>query len=126
MLCSDNACSGETILSHNLSHFEFCDGSDPRDHDSFASVGADLQVRTEHSSAVNETKKGESGTKTQNGNCNRLKKMIAWWRTEYPNYFEAGTKVLSQEGAMTPCCTTTPVIETLYMKACPLILSLLT
>lgn len=65
--------------------------------DSFATVGANVEVRTEHTSALNDTKKRESANKTRVGHRNRLKNLIAWWRTEYPDYFEAGTRVLPQE-----------------------------
>lgn len=65
--------------------------------DSFATIGAGVEVRTEHTSAVNATKMRENAVKTRNEHRNRLKKLIAWWRTEYPEYFEVGTKVLSQQ-----------------------------
>jgi murein L,D-transpeptidase YafK len=65
--------------------------------DSFTTIGAGVEVRTEHTSAVNATKMRENAVKTRNEHRNRLKKLIAWWRTEYPEYFEVGTKVLSQQ-----------------------------
>ena len=65
--------------------------------DSFATVGADVQVRHEHATAVNETKRRENDVKTRRGHRNRLKALIKWWQTQYPYYFEAGTTVLSQQ-----------------------------
>jgi hypothetical protein len=70
--------------------------------DSFATIGADVEVRTEHTSALNDTKKRENATKTRSEHRNRLKNLIEWWRTEYPDYFEAGTKVLSQQDRDNP------------------------
>ena len=39
----------------------------------------------------------ENAIKMRNEHCCRLNKIIAWWRMEYPDYFEVGTKVLSQQ-----------------------------
>ena len=65
--------------------------------DTFASAGADVEVRNEHTSALNDTKMRENAIKMRNEHCCCLKKIIAWWRMEYPDYFEVGTKVLSQQ-----------------------------
>jgi hypothetical protein len=70
--------------------------------DSFASIGADVAVRIEHTSALNDTKQLENAKKTQSKHRNHLKYLIDWWRTEYPDYFEAGTKVLSQRDQVNP------------------------
>jgi hypothetical protein len=56
-----------------------------------------VEVRTEHTSALNDTMQRENAKKTRSEHRNRLKNLIDWWRTEYPDYFEAGTKVLSQQ-----------------------------
>jgi hypothetical protein len=52
-------------------------------------IGADVEVRTEHTSALNDTKQRENAKKTRNKHCNRLKNLIDWWRREYPDYFAA-------------------------------------
>ena len=62
--------------------------------DSFATVGADVQVCHEHATAVNETIRHEN-VKTQRGHRNHLKALIKWQQTEYPDYFEASTTVLA-------------------------------
>jgi hypothetical protein len=70
--------------------------------DSFAAIGADVEVHTEHTSALNDTKQRENAKKTRSEHRNRLKNLIDWRRTEYPEYFEAGTKVLSQRDRVDP------------------------
>jgi hypothetical protein len=65
--------------------------------DTFATVGADVEVRNEHTSALNDTKLRENAIKTRHEHRLRLKKLIAWWGTEYKDYFAVGTKVLSQQ-----------------------------
>ena len=65
-------------------------------------LGADVEVRAEHLSAVNATKTKESSDETRKGHRRRLKKMIGWWMTEYPGYFEVGTRVLSPEERCDP------------------------
>ena len=70
--------------------------------DSFNTIGANVEVRGEHTSALNATKQKESATKTRNGHRNRLKILIDWWRSEYPDYFEVGTRVVPQEDRHNP------------------------
>ena len=70
--------------------------------DSFNTIGANVEVRGEHTSALNATKQKESATKTRNGHRNRLKILIDWWRSEYPDYFEVGTRVVPQEDRNNP------------------------
>ena len=50
--------------------------------DSFNTIGANVEVRGEHTSALNATKQKESATKTRNGHRNRLRILIDWWRSE--------------------------------------------
>ena len=59
--------------------------------DTAVTIGADVQVRAEHVTALNTTKKKESSDETRRGHRRRLKKMILWWMAEYPEYFEVGT-----------------------------------
>ena len=70
--------------------------------DTAAIIGADVQVRAEHAMALNATKSKESTPATRKGHRRRLKKLIDWWRHEYPDYFEAGTRVLSAEEKADP------------------------
>jgi hypothetical protein len=65
--------------------------------DSVETLGTHVEVRAEHVSAVNATKIKESSDTTRQGHRRRLKKLILWWMTEYPEYFEVGTRVLTQE-----------------------------
>ena len=65
-------------------------------------LGADVEVRAEHLSAVNATKTNESSDDTQKGHRRRLKKMIEWWMTEYPDYFVVGTRALSPQELCDP------------------------
>ena len=66
-------------------------------NDTAETVGASVTVHHEHTSAMNDTKQRESATATQRGHRNCLKKLIEWWMKEYPAYYEAGTKVVTQE-----------------------------
>ena len=70
--------------------------------DTVVTVGTDVQVRAEHVTALNATKKKESADKTRRGHRRRLKKMMYWWMTEYPDYFEVGTRVLTEEEKADP------------------------
>jgi len=56
--------------------------------DSFAPLGADVEVRNKHTSALNDTKLRENAIKTRHEYRLHLKKLIAWWSTEYPDYFD--------------------------------------
>jgi hypothetical protein len=60
--------------------------------DTVVTVGTDVQVRAEHVTALNATKKKESADETRKGHCRRVKKMMYWWMTEYPDYFKVGTR----------------------------------
>jgi len=70
--------------------------------DTVVTVGTDVQVRAEHVTALNATKKKESADETRRGHRRRLKKMMYWWMTEYPDYFEVGTRVLTEEEKADP------------------------
>ena len=50
-------------------------------------LGADIDVRAGHLSAVNATKTKESSDETRKGHRRCLKKMIEWWMTEYRDYY---------------------------------------
>ena len=60
-------------------------------------IGTDVVVRAEHVNALNETKTKASQTQTRRGHRRCIKKIIEWWMKENPDYFEIGTRVLSQE-----------------------------
>ena len=70
--------------------------------DSFANLAPEVQVRAEHVHAVNATKTKESADETRKSHRRRLKILINWWMDQYPDYFEAGTRVLSQEERSDP------------------------
>jgi hypothetical protein len=65
-------------------------------------LSADVEVQAEHLRAVNATKTKESSDETQKGHRRRLKKMIEWWMTEYPDYFDVGTHALSPQEMCDP------------------------
>jgi len=64
--------------------------------DTFEQIAPYLEVRTEHISAVNATRTRESQVKTRKGQRCRLNILINWWRTEYPHYYEVGTRLLNE------------------------------
>ena len=70
--------------------------------DSVVTIGTDVAVRAEHVEALNATKAKESADRTRKGHRLRLKKLIEWWMVEYPDYFEVGTRILSQEERLDP------------------------
>ncbi|KAI2489681.1 hypothetical protein MHU86_24909 [Fragilaria crotonensis] len=70
--------------------------------DSAVTIGAEVEVRAEHVSAVNVTKNKESSAETRRGHRLCMKKLIVWWMVEYPDYFEVGTRVLSAEEKADP------------------------
>jgi hypothetical protein len=55
----------------------------------------DVELRPEHLRALNATRTKENADETRKGHRRRIKKRIEWWMTEYPVYFEVGTRVLS-------------------------------
>jgi hypothetical protein len=70
--------------------------------DSVVNIGTDVAVWAEHVDGLNATKAKESSDKTRKGHRLRLKKLIDWWMEEHPDYFEVGTRVLSQEERLDP------------------------
>ena len=65
--------------------------------DSVVTIGTNVEVRAEHVNAVNATRTEKSSDETRKGHRRRLKKLMQWWMAEYPDYFEIGTRVLSEE-----------------------------
>ena len=65
--------------------------------DSVVTIGTNVEVRAEHVNAVNATRIKESSDETRKGHRRHLKKLMQWWMIEYPDYFEIGTRVLSEE-----------------------------
>ncbi len=51
---------------------------------------------------MNATKTKESSDESQKGHRCCLKKMIEWWMTEYPDYFDIGTRALSPQEMCDP------------------------
>ena len=70
--------------------------------DSFDNLAPEVQVRAEHIHAVNATKTKESADETHKSHRRCFKILINWWMDQYPDYFEAGTQVLSQEERSDP------------------------
>jgi hypothetical protein len=65
-------------------------------------VGAEVEVRPEHLRALNVTKTKENADETRKAHRRRIKNIIKWWMTEYPDYFEVGTRILSAEEKTDP------------------------
>ena len=65
-------------------------------------VGAEVEVRPEHLTALNVTKTKENADETRKTHRRRIKNLIKWWMTEYPDYFEVGTRILSAEEKADP------------------------
>jgi hypothetical protein len=65
-------------------------------------VGAEVEVQSEHLRALNVTKTKENVEETQKTHHHCIKNLIKWWMTEYPDYFEVGTHILSAEEKADP------------------------
>ena len=65
-------------------------------------VGAEVAVRPEHLRALNATKTKENADETRKAHRRRIKNIIKWWMSEYPDYFEVGTRLLSAEEKADP------------------------
>ena len=65
-------------------------------------VGTEVQVRPEHLRALNVTKTKENADETRKTHRRRIKNLINWWMTEYPDYYEVGTRILSAEEKADP------------------------
>ena len=60
-------------------------------------INADMTIMAEHVAAINATTQKEMDDKTQKENRIRIRHIYRWWMEHYPNYFENGTRVLTQE-----------------------------
>ena len=62
----------------------------------------EVEVCAEHVHVLNVTKTKESAPETHKAHRRRLKILMNWWMTNYPDYFEVGTRLLSQEERQDP------------------------
>jgi hypothetical protein len=60
-------------------------------------INADMTIMAEHVAAINATTQKEMDDKTRKEYRNRIRHIYRWWMEHYPNYFENGTRVLTQE-----------------------------
>lgn len=60
-------------------------------------INANIVITAEHAAAINETNTKEMDDKTRKEYRNRIRHIYRWWMENYPEYFENGTCVLSQE-----------------------------
>ena len=60
-------------------------------------LGSDIQLSESHRSSLRDTEDYFKKTKTIQDFCNRLKKMIAWIKQNYPEYHRVGNIALSEE-----------------------------
>ena len=60
-------------------------------------IGAGIQINARHTSDIIATEQSGMEDKTRREYRNRIKRMIRWWMENYPDYFEQGTRVLSEE-----------------------------
>jgi hypothetical protein len=66
-------------------------------------VGAEIEVRPEHLRGLNVTKTKEIADETQKAHRRgRIKNIIKWWMTKYPDYFEVKTCILAAEEKIDP------------------------
>ena len=66
-------------------------------NDTFDALAPDVEVRPEHIHSLNVIKTKESADATRKAHRCCLKLLMHWWMTNYPDYFEVGTQVLSRE-----------------------------
>ena len=66
-------------------------------NDDVAILGGDIQLQANHLESVQETKDlGLSDTYRKNLHS-RLGHIIEWWKTNYPDYYDVGVKLLSEQ-----------------------------
>ena len=70
--------------------------------DSAAIINADAQILVEHAEDINETEQNAMQDKTRRECRLRINRIIKWWMQTYPDYFENGTRVLSEEDKNDP------------------------
>jgi hypothetical protein len=59
-------------------------------------LGSDIVLHQIHQRSVEETRNHEKAEKTRKEHRSRVKRMCAWWKTHYPNYYEVGVRALSE------------------------------
>ena len=65
--------------------------------DSHRIIGSNINVTQGHKEQMNETKKKKNELATRQGHRRLLNKLMIFWRENYPEYFEVGTRVITQE-----------------------------
>ena len=59
-------------------------------------IACDDTIDAEHASAIVVTEQSHMENKTRNEYRNRIKRIIQFWFTHYPSYYENGTRLLSE------------------------------
>lgn len=60
-------------------------------------INSNMIIMAEHAATINATTQKEIDDKTQKEYRNWIHHIYRWWMEQYPNYFENGTQVLTQE-----------------------------
>jgi hypothetical protein len=66
-------------------------------------IGAEILIQNQHRASLAETKRSRIKISTIKGHCNKLKTIIEWIKTNYPEYADAGGIIqLSEEELQDP------------------------
>ncbi|KAL7538044.1 hypothetical protein ACHAXR_008244 [Thalassiosira sp. AJA248-18] len=60
-------------------------------------IGASIEINQEHTDDIIDTEQKSMEDKTRREYRNRIARIYKWWLKEYPDYFEEGTRVLSDD-----------------------------
>ena len=64
--------------------------------DATAVINADIEIAEEHSEEIRQTEAKQMEDRTRKNYRNQNRHIYTWWNENYPNYFEHGTRVLSE------------------------------
>ena len=65
--------------------------------DSHDTIGSNLNVTLNHVKEMNKTKKQQNMLATRGGHRRLLNTIMTFWQENYPDYFEAGTRYISED-----------------------------
>ena len=60
-------------------------------------IGANIEIASEHQDEIIATEQSSMLDKTRREHRNRIARIYNWWMKNYPEYFEIGTRVLSED-----------------------------
>ena len=64
--------------------------------DATAVIDADIEIAEEHSEEIRQTEAKQMEDRTRKNYRNRIRHIYTWWMKNYSDYFEHGTRVLSE------------------------------